>query len=223
VPAGFSTNPATVRLKDLLNAGGFFVEYGDGRLEKPAILGNLIEFPKRYRLVELLEPTEDLTIYNHDPRGLDPAKQGKPWEWIDDALANGNRRNIRLLAENIIGFFLWPQTSDGTFLSDSKRTYDTRVNDALTSPQPVMAHQLPQVVRVVMVALAESSAVQLDNQPGGPAAVLEPAFANLFNAATTNKEVDVALKTLEERLLANKLEFRMFNSYVQLGEAKWNE
>ncbi len=222
-PLGFSPDPTTSRLKDLLNAGGFFVEYGDGRNERPSALGDRVPVSLRYRLVEVLEPTAELSMYNHDPRGTNPAKPDPPRAWIAGAVAGQGGQNVRLVADNIIGFFVWPQTADGNFLTNTNRVYDTRVAGALTSPQPPSAHQLPPIVRVVMVAIDEGSASRLDASPGDVSDKIGPAFAGLFDSVTTNEEVDAALRDLELRLAAIPVEFRMFNSYVQLGEAKWNE
>lgn len=221
-PSGFSTDPSTSHLKTLLDATGYFVEYGDGRSERPAALGNRIPTRSRYRLVEVLEPTGELAIYKYDPRGTNPAKNAPAWQWFKDAVPAAGGQNIRLVAENIVGFYLFPQTADGTFVRDGATgIYDTRPAGALDANQPPSAHQLPQVMRVTMVAINEDSALRLAGTADGPESVMEQIFTGLFSEATTNLEVDEDVKKLEKRMAASRIDFRVLNSYVNLGEAKW--
>jgi uncharacterized protein (TIGR02599 family) len=108
-PLGYTaeseTNKNTLRFRNLssaLNATGFFVEYGD-EPESPAVLrqAQLVPERKRFRLVELAVPTEQLTVYR---RPLDVALDTK----IDPQILDVNKTHyIGMVDRNLLVTGAW--------------------------------------------------------------------------------------------------------------------
>jgi uncharacterized protein (TIGR02599 family) len=121
-PLGYSTTYTSPPIPDLLNACGFYIAFGNNTTWLPTFLvatspSNLY----RYRLMEMLQPTENLGVYT-DP-ALTSATTGSVlpsspdsgtspatfYNWITNATTTAS--NVRPLADNIIAFVVQPMLS----------------------------------------------------------------------------------------------------------------
>jgi uncharacterized protein (TIGR02599 family) len=202
-PVGVTGQPATHGgLETLLNAVGYFVEYGDQEhLPTP--------FPPaaplyRYRLMQAIQPSEDFTVYDDTTGEL----------WVAGVAGSAS-----VLAENVICLVVWPRRSpedDPTGLAlGSDYTYDSRA-DVLVDPQPVTANQLPPALQLTIVAMDEKSAARVCTGSAPPGAV-SGALSGLLESAA-NYSAD--LETLEKRLTAANINFRTFSTTIALRESK---
>jgi len=183
----------------LLNACGFFVEYGsDDRWNPPHIQ----ESRNRFRLMQWVQNTENLAVYTTSDAS-----------WINPAIGN----DTFPIAENVIALLLWPKESGDTSSSLNSYRYDSRYN-ANANPQPVQAHQLPPVVQVAMVAIDERSALRLGDNLYS---VISNCMAGLFTDQPAEK-MQADLDTLKQRLLEANIRYQVFFSSVPLREAKWS-
>ena len=159
-PTGFSNlaEPAansTTQLKykefpNLLNAWGYFVEFGSDSPDRPAFVNNLENKPRerfRFRLMEFNQPTERLQIYNLGLRALGTGQSvatlnawflnnqlfgcncANNYDGGGSAANDISDRTIRVVAENIIALILLPSESQTAALRadlSPKYYYDSR-------------------------------------------------------------------------------------------------
>jgi len=160
-PTGFSNQaePAansTTQLKykefpNLLNAWGYFVEFGSDSSDRPAFVNSLENKPRerfRFRLMEFNQPTERLQIYNLGLRSLGTGQSvanlnawflnnqlfgcncANNYDGTSASASNDiSDRTIRVVAENIIALILLPSESQTAALRadlSPKYYYDSR-------------------------------------------------------------------------------------------------
>lgn len=215
-PLGFSNENTNTALNSLLNTWGYFVDFRPDT-DRPSFVPGSTRY--RFRLVEYMQPTEQLKIFD------DPAK------WLDDAkVANSPRTHV--LASNIIALFILPKlpakgpandpTVDPTGAKLApKYDYDsTTTGSAATNGAEYNSlNQLPPLVEVTMVAIDEASAMKLERQYGNS----PPNFglsAMFKDASPTKREHD--LEALSGYLTAHGISFRVFSTEVSLRGAKWS-
>src|SRR5690606_21235079 len=101
-PHGVTRDPGLARLNNLLTAIGFFVEFNDDT--DPSTLSLKPDFITqpgwRYRLMQLVEPAEDLGVYKL------PGKK-----WIESSMGAG--RKAHPIADNVIAILFQARNSDG--------------------------------------------------------------------------------------------------------------
>jgi uncharacterized protein (TIGR02599 family) len=180
-------------LDHLLNTWGYFLEIGTDADRFPNFLKTIVPARKRYRLMELMESSEKLSVYNF--QGNDT----KNSEWFTHSLASTNtNRPVRVLAENIVALIIRPRlaladekrlneakgtastttvvlppkvpTSTYEYSSTTNLIKDTATWSSLKTPlEKAMLNpfsQLPPVVQVIMVAIDEPSARHLEDLYG---------------------------------------------------------
>ena len=244
-PLGYSV--AYTNLDNGLSTCGFFLKYDAATNSIPNhILTSPGYTPRyRYRLMESLQPTENLGVYT-----------GGANDWMTNAVANS-----RVLTENVIAFIVLPklptsQDTGGTALAPTYN-YDSRIPLGETGLDPNFSsatpafpadsftatgyttatytrhNQLPPLLHVVMIAIDEPSAIQLQAATGGSAT--PPAAINLaalspvpFTDATKltsdiQSVVDIC-NAKPGNLTGNTLHlnYRIFSTDVITREAKWS-
>ena len=196
-------------LTGLINACGFFVQYGSDADWLPAHVG-AGQARERFRLMQWMQATESLGVYegatNH--------------AWVTAAPAD-----VVPVADNVIALIIWPK-EEGEEANPilNSYSYDSRLN-AINAPQPATAHQLPPLLKVALVAIDETSAVRLG-------ANLQPTVAacmsGLFDTSPAKDSPDDKksladdLATLETRLTTKSISYRTFVTSVPMREAKWS-
>lgn len=190
-------------LEDLLNGCGYYVKYGDD----DALPTPFETVPKyRYRLMQCIAPTEALRVYD--------STTGSAWV---TSLAS----SALPIADNIICLLAWPRKPlaediEGMSLT-TDFTYDSRHNSASVS-QPVTANQLPPAVQITIVAMDEASASRFC-KGASPPSEIGSLLNNLFSSSDqTSFERD--LRELESRMATQKINYRIFSSFIPLRESK---
>lgn len=217
-------------LDNLVNAWGYFVEVGTDSATIPPFLNTQINPRKRYRLMEMMQPSEKLKTY-------DFSGGAKP-DWFS-SLVTANPRPVRVLAENIIALIVVPRLSradEQLWMTQNKSKrppvlaqeygYDTTSTD----PDPILnpKSQLPPVVQVVMVAIDEPSAKILEDKNGSDPYLginFTTTFRNPLNLEdnpATSEPNDGELATLETLLVKKHVSYRIFSSNVSIRGAKWS-
>ncbi|MDR1146470.1 MAG: Verru_Chthon cassette protein C [Verrucomicrobiales bacterium] len=203
---GKSNQPGHEGMDSLLNATGYYVTYGmDANL--PPFLAAMDR--NRFRLMQYLEPSEDLAVYGTTDS-----------EWFKRDLT----ANSTVIAENVIFVLFWPRLSmeeeaGGLSLTDDY-TYDSR-QDANSAAAPITAHQQPPLVAVTLVAIDKVSADRLPDA-AAPPGIVTACFKQLFERAEPAAYA-ADLATLEERLNAARISYRIFTNTVPLRESKWTK
>jgi len=203
-PLGISSRAEINDLTDLLNACGFYIQYGETDTLPPPFPTPAPRY--RYQLMQALQISEDLSVYD----------SGDASAWI-----NGIAARAVPIAENVIYFSVWPRRSLGDDPAGTQLTsnfsYDSRLN-AENPSQPVTAHQMPPILQVTMVVLDEHSAARICLSAEPPSEI-QSAFQGLFQ--TSDQETfERDIERLEQRLAAENLNFRIFSAMVAVRESK---
>ena len=182
-------------LNSLLNTTGFYIKKSDDSALRPATVS---ESKTRYRLFELTEPAENLTIYSLTSGNATTTSTA----WYTTPLAELG--NSRRLADNIVALLFQAQYQNASGTPTSAFNY-TSTPRGLSS-QPIEENNLPPTVRVTMIALDETSARRVVDE----------------NITLTDATDDTSLATLEENLTEKGLNYRKFQSTVSIGPSKWS-
>lgn len=211
-PLGLSQKSDFSGMDNLLNECGFYIEY-DGE-KVPAFLTGVLPQRPRYRLMEFVRPTEQMTVYQNSTNT----------KWFTDPLA-AFVRPVHVLADNIVALIIVPlrakEEPSATTLAPQYE-YDSRTKWSGGGTQPATMHSLPPVVQVILVAIDETSALRSCTGDTAPFDFM----ADLFQKAT-NLESD--LETLSNRLDGKdgspwgRLNYRVFRANVPLASARWSD
>lgn len=234
-PLGVTNSPSLVGLDRLLCARGYFVQYSTDESWIPAFIppGNS---SFRYRLMEYSPPAENNLIY---PAGASGTVT-KTW-FAGAGVSSGNSSGAaqipvtRPVADNIVALIISPRremksteqagTADtqanGVTEVAPKYSYDSTLVNLPTSDSPQGTQNLlPPLIRVVLVAIDERSAKQLDQLSGGASS---PPLGNDVGESLSNAfELESELADLVSKLQQRKLNYRVFSATVQLRGAKWS-
>jgi uncharacterized protein (TIGR02599 family) len=183
-PLGMVSDTANLGAMDhLMNTWGYFLEIGSDADKFPTFLSNVVNPRKRYRLMELMEPAEKLSVYKNQ-------NDINNRLWFSQSISSNSTtspRPVRVLAENVVALIILPRLS----LADEKRinsdptkppvlapgyNYDSTLTPPASqnpSSPPTLTqtllnskNQLPPVVQVIMVAIDEPSARRLEDLYG---------------------------------------------------------
>ncbi|MEI9998879.1 MAG: Verru_Chthon cassette protein C [Verrucomicrobiota bacterium] len=239
-------------LNSLLNACGYFVIFGNDTL-RPGFFTTLANAPPnemRFRLMEYLQPSENLGIYTTSAVSQ---SGGAVPSWIsngipDLAAAQASPVTVRPLASNIVALIIMPeQFANGASgvqantapVSTQANTYNyDSAYQASTLPggkQGVTANQLPPLVKVIMVAIDEASAIRLAAANPGKTSTSPPNLgqSSLFSNPSqlfTNGSIEGDLDKFQDVLNAKpgnlahntiKLNYYIFQTDVIIRGSKW--
>lgn len=216
-------------LDNLLNTWGYYLEFGKDT--RPPFLDALPHPPpvrNRFRLMELMQPSNKLTIYSQSSGHPDYAGH----EWFTDGL-NAANPPVHVLAENVIAMVLLPKLSKvedptGVKLAPDysyDSTYDSLAVNPSSDPGLNPKNQLPPVVQVTLVAMDEASALRMsDADFANLAAKVDSLFttASQFETDLRKQPAGNADTSLETYLISHKIGYRIFTANVSLRGAKWS-
>ncbi|MEA3211553.1 MAG: hypothetical protein QOE70_4610 [Chthoniobacter sp.] len=222
-PLGFvdiADKPEFAGLGNLLNTWGYYVDWNsDKALRPPFIKSPPFRDRWRFRLVELMQPSNNFTVYTIAP-GLLAS------DWVTRAVP-AKPAPTHILAENVIALVLLPRLAQadeevrrkaGKKLLAPAYSYDSANADA--DPEVNPKNQLPSLVQVTLVAIDEPSAVRLLN-PANPTAMPDLGLSSLF-VGNSDKGFSIDLQTLENTLAAKRVGYRVFTTQVIIRAAKWS-
>lgn len=233
------------RLGHLLNAWGYFIEYGPEPGPRPAFMAQATsgrrDERRRFRLMEYRQPAEELEVFspgtNTDGQPAIHTATGKfaIREWLKtplDAGATMQRRRISILAENIVALVVRP-LSGGTLDELVSTTtgpqydlaedmeYDSRRHQHDNSPlSRLTRHRLPPALEVTLVATNEDSWARLT-----PAEVEQAAseIRQVTNSAFESvNQYESDIQRLGSTLDRRRIDFRVLRSVVTLAEGTKN-
>lgn len=227
-PLGVSRDDRYSDLGKLLNTCGYYIQYGSDKDSRPDFLDQIVKERYRFRLMEMLEPSESLTLYDEELKaGGSSSYLGTQWFTVPLNLAG----HSRVVAENIVALVVLPKLSSqedpgGTALCpryyyDSTRTDDS--NSDTVDPALNWKNQLPPVIQITMIAVDEASFGRIEGGPAMPDFGYESLFetpGDLKDAAKPGyaKDITALTKTLRE----DKLSCRVFTTDVAIKAAKWS-
>jgi len=211
-PNGYTQTYAHTGMEHLLNAMGYFVEFGGDEAAPGFIVSQTPYW--RWRLKQVMQPAESLQIF-----ALTPATWTSS-AWIQQLVPTGATTSV--LAENIVTLIVLPERAandTGAALAPAFG-YDSRdTSNALT------LHELPPRLRILLVAMDATSAQKLATQNGSKPPQLIP--AGLFqeaaqtNAAQQMAQLDTDLAALDSSLTTQKIDHRTFQREILLPSSDW--
>lgn len=234
-PLGKVRDQSSLSRSTLLNSVGYFVEYGDSASTVPAVVGATTGSRQRYRLMQVVQPAHENTIYKSTLEKS--TATGLPvynydLDWIDEMGLAANTAYKHVLAENIILLAIRPKSSKyadstQTTLLAPNYTYDSRWWEPGYSGQSAsderVRNQLPPVVELIAVAIDEASAIKLDALGGGGSAPFSGgAGVNFDNLFLNASQIEQDLGTVEDELIKLGLNYRIFRTDVAMPAAKWS-
>jgi len=238
-PLGFVSNSVNAPLKNLLNTWGYWIEYVSDTYWRPPFIADMTQpaAKPRFRLMEMMEPSESMSIYSYTSGSSGAALNypGKQW-FTNSAQQSVEDRPARPLADNIIAMVLLPKLSPqddptGTALSP-KYAYDSStVGMGTTNPNLDSRNQLPPVVQVTIVAVDEKSFARIypkaDESTPPETFGLDGLFGDEGGKAgdlhdPTNPGFAQDLQTLQNTLTQKHLVYRVFTTNVSIRAAKWS-
>lgn len=206
-PLSYATNTGvTGGLDMLLNTCGYYISFNTNNTYPPhAVAAN----PYRYRLMQLLVPAENNTIYAAS----------------NDAWFSTYSNQAQPIADNVIALIVRPQDPEATpsDLPDLNGNYNYSYDStagATNNPQPATAQQLPPVLKLIMIAVDEASMNRLIKADGKEPQEIHDALVGKFMDQRT---FDSDLANLETSLAKNRINYRVFSSAVPLRESKWTK
>lgn len=220
-------------LPSLLNICGYYIQWSGVDPEQPTIPGLSTTSTYRFRLMQFVQPSEQLSVYSQtipfatNPQGNFPYFQfvtGTSWQ--NTAMKNSAATGVHLLADNVVALLLLPamNTTDSSgaiapgFLYDSENPTAGATTPALTS-----LNRTPPVMRVVMYTIDEPSAKRLAAQSTTMPSLYTGLFSNSSLLYPSTNGTDAGdLARFEQVLTANKLTYRRFDAAVQLPRQPWN-
>ena len=221
-PLGFVDDTASFGgLDNLLNTWGYYVEFRDDAPSRPAfITSSTIPLQYRYRLMEMMQPSNTLSIYNFTAQPNYVAK-----DWFTNSLPSASVATAspnHVLAENVIALVLQPKLSKTDEATTGKTLstdyfYDSTATNSDPDINP--RNQLPPIVQVTLVAIDETSAGRIANSSTPPAfdAILNTLF---LDASKFAKDLDTLQTTLAGSL--PPIRYRVFTTNVSIRAAKWS-
>lgn len=214
-PGGYNTSPDTIGLPLQMNPCGFFVEFDDGTGEQPDFLKSTLGPRWRPRLKRWMAPSEKNLIFEFT--SANPAYNALDWVRMPTGTSD-----VRSLGENIAGLWLVPLSTDANGLSVTLSP-DYVYNTRLPAATDVRRHQLPPLVRCIMLAIAEDTAARLATKHGS---TLPPEYAEMTAGlflSTSSSTPDKDLAELRRRLDAKGFAYKVFDSTVMVRAAKWSD
>jgi uncharacterized protein (TIGR02599 family) len=211
-------------LNSLLNTWGYFLEFGSDASFRPSILdSSAVPLRYRFRLCELIQPANNLNLYDHTSgpgNGAPPnnlSYTGR--DWFTSALnspPNGVRQ-VHVLAENVIALILLPKLpiEDDPTGANLAKNYLYDSTTASGDEKFNQKNQLPPIIQLTVVSLDEGSARRLENGSNMP----DLGLSGLF---TDPSQYDSDIQRLEKNLADKHLSYRVFTTSIHLREAKWS-
>ncbi|QIF05812.1 Verru_Chthon cassette protein C [Roseimicrobium sp. ORNL1] len=218
-------------LGTLLNARGYYVQFGSDVKDRPPFLAEKgVPEKLRYRLMEYRPPAErpSLSLQGN-------AVYAKPDTWYQQDRADVSEP----LADNIILLLVSPRVSEAmaetanrsaTWIAPSYRYNSLDCDNSTITPEKVQIlsdgtavqgtqHLLPPQVQITLVALDEPSAQRFAEQSANRSVdILGEAGAPFAIAADYDRD----LSRLKDYLNGRRLNYRVFTSSVTMRSARWD-
>jgi uncharacterized protein (TIGR02599 family) len=242
-PLGYVENQASyARLNNLLNTWGYFIEWGSDADYRPDfITPTVAPLRWRFRLIEMMEPSEKLSVYAKDLK--DPSYSAD-LTWFNGPLKFKSKDTPpttfkRVLAENILAVVFLPQRSNvennnsfRSLVGDNSFDYNSAIDSSAVPGRGIAKsdssiNQLPPLVRVMMIALDENSFSRYQFSRGGGQITMPTWLDGKFLASIKNDDdVDALLgnptKNIVGELEKEHITYRKFTTVLPIKGAKWS-
>ncbi len=207
---GYTQSDAHAGMEGLLNAMGYFVEFGADDAAPSFVLSRGQTW--RWRLKQVLQPAESLQIFAPDQTSA---------KWLQPLVPTG--AVLPVLAENVATLIVLPQrgVNDTAAALAPSFGYDSR-----DTTNRLTLYQLPPRLDVILVAIDETSAALLAAQDGSnPPPLISVDFFQhgaQSDAAVQASQLSADLATVDQSLTSRKIGHRIFQREILLPASSWS-
>jgi uncharacterized protein (TIGR02599 family) len=221
-PLGHTDDKANYgRLVNTVHGCGYYVEYMQ-ESALPTFLSGRVDQKWRWRLRQFIEPAEDSIV---QAAGWTDATR---LDWFQRYFTSASPP-VYDLADNILLLVVLPMLPNSEDLGNALApayTYDSRIDVSFTTKPPTgtgytesTIYQLPPLVRVIMVAIDDRTALRLD--PDNSSTPVEVIPTGLFtDSINIQADLDSLRTSLDSR---DNFTYRVFDSTVSIAGAKWSQ
>ncbi len=249
-PLGETDDANLAGLNRALNAMGFYIQYGEADTSLlPDWLKTLFPSNNRFRLVQFVQPTQQLGVYTATATGTYPAASGDAnWLQAFKTPPGAQQPRARVLAEDVVLLIIRPRLSPadeeavagqlGSSYSDATRGsilspnyhYDSRAwQTGYPSGRVPAAGSIltrPKLMRNQLPPIVDVAMVCVDRRSItrlGNASATPPAELQVpTNLFTDSSKLDDDLATYSRQLSNANIRHRIFRSAVEVQGAKWS-
>ena len=195
---------------NMLNAIGYFVEFGTNsqydRIPK-FLQGKPNNDRNGFRLIEWVQPTEKLAIYDKTPSGNPQQK------WFEDAIQSGS--DCRIMAENVVALIILPKRDSNNLSLSASYFYDSTTATYIKD----RSYLLPPLLQVTLVAIDDDSAQRLRGIHGQnqPTLIPDSAFQDIENY---DKDMEALEAALSGGTGGVRLNYRIFTATIRMKEGE---
>jgi len=219
-PLGFTRSASYVDMDGFLNACGFYVFYGvDPSI--PAHLKDAVPTHHRFRLMQFLQPSERLAIYDSSITGGNP--NWNTAAWFTKPLGQPDPPASQL-AENVVALLVVPKYSERDEVENTAPLTDDFEYDSRNSTAIGTLNQLPPALEVILVVIDETSAARLADSASPPSLGLDVLFQKTADLETDLSTLEKNLGALPGNPAGNAipLRYQIFRTEISLRSSKWS-
>lgn len=212
-PLGVVRRPELKGHTSLLNTVGFYVRYSESG-DVPDYLSTTKPTTAAHRLWMFLEPAEDSSVFEEfNARAQAPSSL----EWFRAGMNSNTHHHV--LGNHIVWLLIRCTHRDAEGNPVVSYAYDSRTLPGDGPGQQARLHQFPDSLQLTLLAIDERTA-RLLREHGTLRVVPEDLFQN---AAAYAEDMALLKQHLDSRPIANRtLGYRIFESTVDIGSAKWS-
>jgi uncharacterized protein (TIGR02599 family) len=210
-PLGYTLDPKSVNLDQVLNAAGYYVEFGDDQAGIPSPMQGRVKPRYRYRLMQFLQPSEDLGVYEEN---WTSHTAGGGAQWFRGPLASASPPT-GVLAENVIALVIRPKPDFTDYVYDSRPA--AKITPASAASYPTR-HQLPPRLDITLVVLDETSAARLEAEFGSSPPLVGMGLSGLFEDISS---YETDMTKLKDTLNGRHLNYRVYETEIMIRASKW--
>jgi len=231
-PIGSSTSTMNTGMGSLLNTVGFYIEAGSDLSLLPSTISTT-GTRNRYRLYEMVEPTDNLTVYSKTSGSAN--FEGTSWlstpmsTGANVTKSNASGTYTHRLADNVVALLFRADYTDSSGNPAQQHFYSSAPHRPLVSGtiQPIEENNLPPSVHVTMIAVDEISgkriaALEAKNGKKPGQFLPDPQCDTTDPANPLDPSVTTGLPYFEAQLKLNGLNYIKFESTVKIGASKWS-
>ncbi|GAT32234.1 Verru_Chthon cassette protein C [Terrimicrobium sacchariphilum] len=250
-PLGETDDTQLASLNRALNSTGFYIQYGEADASLlPNWLKSLFPSDKRFRLVQFVQPTQELGIYTATAAGSYPAAPSSTSSWLSafKTPVTAQQPRARVLAEDVALLIIRPRLSPGeeeAVAGSLGSTYNNTTRGSILSPNyhydsrawqsgypsgrvPSTGSTLtrPQLMRNQLPPIVDVAMVCVDRRSVarlGNSSSTPPAELKVPSTLfTDSSRLDADLAAYSQQLSNANIRHRVFRSAVEIQGAKWS-
>lgn len=250
-PLGETDDTQLGGLNRALNSTGFYIQYGEADTSLlPNWLKSLFPSDKRFRLVQFVQPTQELGIYTATATGSYPAGPTSTSSWLSafKTPVTGQQPRARVLAEDVALLIIRPRLSPGdeeTVAGSLGSTYNNTTRGSILSPNyhydsrawqsgypsgrvPSNGSTLtrPELMRNQLPPIVDVAMVCVDRRSVarlGNSSSTPPAELQVPPTLfTDSSKLEDDLAAYSKQLSNANIRHRVFRSAVEIQGAKWS-